>query len=264
LRIKAEVEKVVNDLCPEVVIHCAAQTNVEACEKDPDQTEQMNVLATKNITGSILGQNIKLVYISTDLVYDGIKGHFSEEDPIVPPNIYARSKLKGEEEVLKAPGTLVLRTNFFGWSVFNERSLGEWVIRNLAAQEQIKGFKDAIFSSIYTFDLAKLMDQAVQEDLSGIYNLGSGSSLSKYDFAVTIAGQLGLDASLVAPASIDNFTFKAKRSKDLSLDVSKIEKDSGIRCPLIEESIGRFSEDYQKGKPDEFKAFAVQGIKNEG
>ncbi|MCK5178865.1 MAG: SDR family oxidoreductase [Candidatus Omnitrophica bacterium] len=261
LRERPQVEEVMRSLSPDIVVHCAAQTNVEDCEGNPEKTEQINVSATRNIVDSLSGRPVKLVYISTDLVYDGIKGNFSEDDPAVPANVYARSKLGGEKEVLKVPGALVLRTNFFGWSVFKERSLGEWVISNLKAQQEIKGFTDSKFSAIYTFDLAELMDEAIQKDLSGIYNLGSGSSLSKYDFAITIAGELGLNADLVTPTSIDNFGFKARRSKDLSLVVSKLENDAGRPSVLIERSIERFTGDFRAGKLDEFHSFARQRIK---
>jgi len=255
LREKSKTEGIVRELRPDVIIHCAALTNVDICEEDIGLTEQMNVLATENIVHSMEDRDIKLIYISTDLVYDGKKGHFSENDPVGPSNAYARSKLKGEQEALKVPGAVVLRTNFFGWSVFEERSLGEWVISNLQAQREIKGFTDAIFSSIYTFDLAAVMGQAIQKNLCGIYNLGSKGSLSKYDFAVMIARQLGLDASLITPASIDDFEFKAKRSKNLSLDVRKIEKDAGITCGSIEESVKHFAEDFKKNIQEEFKSY---------
>jgi len=256
LREKSAIEEIVRELRPDVIIHCAALTNVDICEEDIDLTEQMNVLATKNIVHSMEDRGIKLIYISTDLVYDGKKGHFSENDPVGPPNAYACSKLRGEQEALKVPGALVLRTNFFGWSVFEERSLGEWVIRNLMAREKIKGFTDAVFSSIYTFDLADIMDRVIRKGLCGIYNLGSKNSCSKYDFAVMIARQLGLDASLILPASIDDFDFKAKRSKNLSLDVRKIENDAGVTCGSIEGSVKHFAEDFKMGKSDQLKAFA--------
>ena len=264
LRIKSEIEKIIHDLSPDIVIHCAAQTNVDSCEDQPDQAEQLNVRVVRNIVESLSGGSSKLIHISTDMVYDGINGNFSEDDPTGPMNVYARSKVDGEKEALKAQGALVLRTNFFGWNIYEKESLGEWVINSLSSHKEIKGFTDARFSSIYTFDLAGLMDKAIRENLFGIYNLGSGSSLSKYDFAMAIADELNFNTGLIVPTSIDNFNFKAKRSRDLSLNISKLEEDTAISGVLIEKSIERFTRDFENGIPGKFKSFAKQRVRNEG
>jgi UDP-4-amino-4,6-dideoxy-N-acetyl-beta-L-altrosamine transaminase/dTDP-4-dehydrorhamnose reductase len=255
LRVKSEAREIMGEFLPDIVIHCAAQVNVDACEEDPGQAEQLNVETTKNVVDALPAAGSKLIYISTDLVYDGVKGDFLEDDSVGPLNIYARSKISGEKEALKVPGALVLRTNFFGWNINKKESLGEWVISGLSARRTIKGFTDAKTSSIYTFDLAELMDRAIRKDLSGIYNLGSSSSLSKHDFAVAIAHKLNFDAGLVIPVSIDHFNFRAKRSKNLSLNVNKLSRSLEIAIPSLEESIDRFIHDYRNGIPRVIKSY---------
>jgi len=249
LRDAEQIRDVIETIGPDVVIHCAAQADVEICEEHPDQAETMNVAATRNVIAALSSSPAKLIYISTDLVYGGTKGDNAEEDTD-PQNVYGRTKLKGEEESLKRPGALVLRTNFFGWSIFKSRSLAEWIVQELRSQKQIKGFTDVITSTMYTFELAELTARAIEKDLAGVYNLGSADSLSKHDFAVVIADRLGFDKKLITPISVDNFDFKAKRSKNLSLNVGKLSRALGTDIPAIEVSLDRFVEDYKKGVRD--------------
>lgn len=247
LRDAEQIRRVIGAVGPDVVIHCAAQADVEICEQHPDQAEAMNVAATRNVVGALSSSPVKLIYISTDLVYGGTEGNNAEKDAAAPQNVYGRTKLKGEEEALKRPGALVFRTNFFGWSIFKSRSLAEWIIQELRSQKQIKGFADAVTSTMYTFELAELVARAIEKDLTGVYNLGSADSLSKHDFAVAIADRLGFDKTLIVPSSIDAFDFKAKRSKNLSMNVSKLSESLGARIPTIETSLDHFVEDYKKG-----------------
>lgn len=239
---------------PEIIVHCAAQADVDMCEKEPREAERLNVLGTQNLLRNLNGQMTKVIFISTDLVYDGRKGDYSENDPVNPLNCYGRTKCKAEAEVLKRRGSLVLRTNFFGWNVQDKYSLGEWVIHALIHKEKIQGFTDCFFSTIYTFELAKILDLAIKKDLSGIYNCASSTSISKYQFILEIANRLGLDKNLVKPILIDDFGFKAKRSKNLNCNTNKLAKDLSVDIPPIAHSIERFVEDFKKGIPEIIKS----------
>jgi len=130
-----DVTTLIKDFKPEVIIHCAANSDVEMCEENQEETEHINVLGTRNVANGLNGHRAKLVYISTDLVYDGKKGHFNESDPVNPLNFYGKSKYRGEQEALKAANALILRTNFFGWNILDKFSLGEWVIHELTHTE---------------------------------------------------------------------------------------------------------------------------------
>ena len=238
---------------PSILIHCASLANVDDCETNPELARKINVVATRSIVEAIADKDIKLIYISTDAVYDGIKGIFSENDPIHPLNCYGRSKFEGELEVLKKAGALILRTNLFGWNIQEKRSLGEWILVELKAGRKIGGFRDACFSTIYTMELARVIDIAIQNQLSGIYNCGSTDCCSKYDFALKIADRFGFDKALVAPISIDDFNFRAKRGKNLSLNVGKLQEALDYELPTIEQSIDEFYRDYKCGLPTEIK-----------
>jgi UDP-4-amino-4,6-dideoxy-N-acetyl-beta-L-altrosamine transaminase/dTDP-4-dehydrorhamnose reductase len=247
------LQKVLQEFAPSIIIHCASLTNVDTCETDREYTSSVNIQATKGLVECISDKNAKLIYISTDSVYDGIKGDFTEDNESNPLNYYGQSKLDGESEVRKKENSLILRTNIFGWNIQNKESLGEWVINELKADRKISGFTDAFFSSIYTFELARIMDIAIQQDLSGTYNCGASDSCSKYEFAQKIAACFHLDGKLIAPISIDDFSFKAERGKNLTLNTSKLEKKIDYRLPTIDQSIESFYKDFKCGVPAAIK-----------
>lgn len=252
---QVDIKRVISEYVPDIVIHCVALTNLDQCEENTAQCDQLNCGSTKNLVEAVRGlkKKIKLVYVSTDGVYDGEKGNFSESDRIAPRNYYGLSKYAGEQEALKIRGALVLRTNFFGWNLQDKDSLGEWMIKSLAAGKTIDGFTDAIFSSLYTLDLARIINLALQRDLAGIYNCGAHRPVSKYAFAHELAKVFGFDAALIRPRSILDHQFKAKRGVNLSLNVEKLERALGISLPTVEEGIQHFYRDYRNGLPDTMK-----------
>ena len=237
---------------PDTVIHCASLTNVDECERDQLTTRAVNVIGTRNVVQALRPQT-RLVYISTDSVYDGAKGGFKESGPVAPQNYYGISKFEGELEVLKRKGSLVLRTNIFGWNIRDKFSIAEWLLHELEAKRPVKGFKDAYFSSIYTMELARLLEAALKKGLSGIYNCASRDACSKYEFACRLAERFGLDASLIKPISIDDFGFSARRGKNLSLNTAALSRALGRHLPSIRDSIDRFYKDYKAGIPAAIK-----------
>jgi dTDP-4-dehydrorhamnose reductase len=245
---KDSIKRIINEFNPSIILHCAALTNVDQCEIEKDATEKINVLSTKHLVKCVDNKNIKLIYISTDAVYDGVRGNFSEDNNINPLNYYGLSKYEGELEIAKKENSLVFRTNIFGWNIQQKKkSLGEWVLDELKASRNINGFKDTYFSSIYTLEFARIIDIAIQRDLSGVYNCGSADSCSKYEFAIKIADCFGLEKSLIIAISIDDFNFQAKRGKILTLNINKLKRKLNYNLPSINQSIKIFHRDYKCG-----------------
>lgn len=257
LRRADSIKHIIENYDPFAVIHCASLTNVDHCENDQDNTYQTNVSSTKNIVDVINNKKTRLIYLSTDSVYDGDAGSFCETDCINPLNYYGRTKYEGELEALKTENAIVLRTNLFGWNIQDKRSLGEWIIDELKKGNKIQGFTNAKFSTIYTFELARVIELIIAQKLTGIYNCGGADVCSKYDFALKIATLFDFDSSLIEPINIDHYKFTAKRGKDLSLNVTKLEKDLNYKLPTIDQSIDRFYRDYKRGLQNELKKQVV-------
>jgi len=251
-----EIEEVFNLYSPDIIIHCASLTNVDYCEINQERTYQVNVAATRNLVKR--SQNSKFIYISSDSAYEGVKGDYRESEiSDIQMNYYGKTKLEGEKSVNQLDNALVLRTNIFGWNYQEKESIGEWIVNKLTADQEINGFKDARFSSIYTMEFARIISILIKNDICGTYNCASADSVSKYDFAVKIAQKFGLKEALVKPISIDTFPFKAKRGKNLSLNIDKIKKTINYNMPDMDYSIDQFYRDYRSGLPLKIKNEAI-------
>jgi perosamine synthetase len=249
-----DLKEILDSFSPDVIIHCASLTEIDKCETDREKTKKINVTATGDIVKALDGDiSVKLIYISSDSVYDGVKGDYSETDEINPQNYYGVTKYEGEVEVRRHPNHLILRTNIFGWNFQDKRSLGEWILFELKSGNRINCFKDAGFSTIYTLELARIVEIAIRNNLTGTFNCGASDSTSKYEFAVNLSDLFGLDKSLINPISIDDFSFSAKRGKNLTLNVKNLQKELGYRLPTIDQSLDAFYRDYFCGIPDEIK-----------
>lgn len=238
---------------PDVVLHCASLTDIDSCEKHKELTKLVNSIGTSHLVQACKSPKIKLVYISTDSVYDGSKGNFKETDKVHSPNYYGVSKAEGEQAVLKKKNSVILRTNIFGWNIQEKYSIAEWILYELLKHRLIKGFKNVYFSSIYTFEFARIVEQILSKELTGIYNCASKTSLSKYEFACALTKRLHFNHDLIEPIDINDFPFTARRGKNLTMNMDKLSRDLGLELPTIEESLDNFCRDYTQGLADIIK-----------
>ncbi len=249
----SETRKLICRLRPDLVIHCASRTDVDKMEDEKEEAWQANVLTTRVLLDVLRDSEAKFVHISTDSVYSEGKGPFKEEGPLTPCNWYGETKFESEKLVLDRAKSLVLRTNLYGWNILNKRSLAEWFLERLQNNQQTNGFSDARFSSIYTFLLAEILEKCIKRDLEGVYNCACRDSWTKSEFGVRIADRFGLNPLLVLPVSMDHSGLKAKRGKDLSLCVDRLEMDLGEPLPTMLESLDRFFSDWKKGISGQIK-----------
>ena len=110
------IRAIIDEFQPEVIVHCASLTNIDLCELDKSTANALNVEATRRLVQSVDGRTAKIIYISTDAVYDGVNGNFSESDPVIPRNYYGQSKYEGELEVSKRKNSLIVYLPSKRWS----------------------------------------------------------------------------------------------------------------------------------------------------
>lgn len=260
--IEGAVEKTIFETQPDAIIHCAAMANIDTCEKNPLMARQINGEIPGKIAFLARKHQIRLIHISTDAVFDGVdcgKEGYREEDPTNPNNVYAQTKLLGEQNVLNQnPEALVARVNFYGWSVTQSRSLGEIFFHNLAAKKPMMGFTDVFFCTLYVQNLVCILNQLIQMDVSGLYHVFSSDYQSKYDFGVSIAQRFGLDASLISPVSWKDSGLAAKRSPNLIMNTDKLQRLLGISLPTQKECLNDFYQAYQDGLPELLKQIGLQ------
>ena len=247
---KDSIESSISAARPDFVVHCAAETRVDFCEENTVSALTVNAGGTKALSKVCQKLGAKLIYISTDSVYEGTKNNYTETDIPNPKNVYGKSKLYGEIAVKKhAYNHLIFRTNIYGWNLRPKLSLAEWVLeRARNGSEKIPGFTDIIFSPILVNDLANIIDQSIKQDLCGIYNAGGKDACSKYDFARMICSVFGMSTELVRKATSDGMNFTARRPRNTSMDVSRlIQAIGGDLVPSVHKCVIRFYELWQNG-----------------
>lgn len=242
------ITKVYKEFQPEAVIHTAAMTNVDLCEEKPEEAFKVNAAGSKNLVQACENWKTKLVYISTDYVFDGEKGNYNETDEPRPLSIYAQSKLAGEKEVTRLSEALIFRCTIYGWHLDRQKSIPEWVIDNLEKKKKIKAFTDRIISPIYTGDLSKIIIEALKKNLRGIYHTASKEAVSVYHFAFKVAEVFELDKDLIEGGRMDEVTLKARRPKNSSLSPKKIEKTLAMEMPSVESGLRKMKEEKELGK----------------
>jgi dTDP-4-dehydrorhamnose reductase len=229
--------------------------NVDDCEKHPSDAERVNAVLPGELAAAAKKHNIKMMHISTDAVFDGQTGNYTEEEVPNPLSVYARTKREGELAVLNSnPDALVMRVNFYGWSISGTRSLAEFFVNNLSAGKDVKGFTDIRFCPMMVLDLAATLVEAVEKELSGIYHCVGPQSMSKFDFGVSIARQFGFDEKMVLPASVTDGGLAAARSPNLTLSTRKLAAALGHPLPAFAQGLIKFHDQYRHGFPELIKS----------
>lgn len=254
---KGMIDRLLEDIQPNVIVNCAALANVDDCEKRPADALKVNAAMPGDLARAAMKHKVKLVHISTDAVFDGQRGNYSEIDEPNPLSVYARTKRDGEIRVLDAnPESLMARVNFYGWSISGTRSLAEFFVNNLAAGKPVKGFTDVLFCPMMVLDLVAILVEAVENDLKGIYHCVGPQSMSKFDFGVEIARQFGFDETLVNPASVIDGGLTAARSPNLSISTKKLRDMLGHPLPAFKPGLAKFHDQYRHGFPELIKSMA--------
>ena len=193
----------IEQIKPDFIIHCAALTNVDYCEDRPDEAYNQNVLASVNIAEIAKRIGAHLIHISTDSVFDGEEGNYKEEDTPNPINVYGKTKLEAERQILSVhPHSCIVRTNIYGWNKRDKFSLAEWMLNKLTNNEELRGLNDIYFSPILVNDLTEVLFELQERRHEGIIHIAGRETCSKLDFAYRIAEVFDLDKSLIKPVSI--------------------------------------------------------------
>lgn len=228
----------------QAVIHCAALSHPDTCEQHPQQAQTVNVLGTRRLMEG-LGDQGRFVYLSTDLVFDGAKGNYVEDDSTNPVNEYARGKRRAEEYVLSRSNSMVLRlSKVFGWgSPFHDCFL-DWVRSRFEKQQQVPLFHDQYRSFVYIGMVVRALECLIAaHPHHNLYHLGGSQRLSRLDLGELFAQTFGFDRSLISPVSVESVGGQAARGKDCSLDSSRLTEELGFQNRSVSEELQRMKEE---------------------
>ncbi|MAT42539.1 MAG: hypothetical protein CL609_09375 [Anaerolineaceae bacterium] len=250
------VERVIDQVKPDVVVHCAAMANVDLCETEPERAYLINADVPSQFSKITKDRSIQFVHISTDAVFDGVEGNYTEKDDPNPLGVYAQTKLTAEHYVMaENPQAIVARVNFYGWSISGRRSLSEFFFNHLSEKKRMMGFTDVYFCPLLVNDLVDILMEMIEKGLSGLYHTLSSECLTKYDFGLAIAEKFGLEQNLIDPVSVYESGLKAARSPNLTLSTEKLSSALGHALPDQAESLTRFYALYQQGLREKIQSF---------
>lgn len=198
---------------PAVIINAAAYTDVDACEVHQTKAQAVNVGAVKNLVKACQGRNIRLVHLSTDYIFDGENGPYSEDDPPNPVSFYGKTKLESEN-VVRQGGIdfLIVRTNvLYGFGRKVKRNFLLWLLDRLSTGEKVKIANDQFSNPTLADNLSQCILEMVDGDLTGVIHIGGSDYLSRYDFALKVAEKFGFENTDISPIKTEMLKQKAKR-----------------------------------------------------
>ena len=221
---KKRVNELVKEIQPDTVINAAAKRNTRYCENNPDEAYKINVEGTKNIVDACKTINAKLVFFSSDQVFDGTKGRYSEEDELSPLNTYGKQKAMAEEIITdNLENWLILRaSHIYAWSPGSDNFIS-WVIDELKSGREIQISYDQFVTPIHVENFVDIVIKLLERDRRGIYHVGEGECLTKYEFVKRIKETFRFDEAIIKPISSEALNQDTVRPKNNCLDLTKIQ-----------------------------------------
>jgi len=243
---KELVNEIFKRIKPDVIVHAATLTDVDKCELNKELAWKINVKATKNIVEAARATGSFLIYISTDYVFNGEKGNYSESDKPDPINYYGLTKLKAEEFV-KAQGEFCIArpSVIYGATpAAGKVNFALWIIDALSKGQRIKIVTDQRNTPTLNNSLADMTLEVIERRLTGTFHLCGATRISRFEFAQLIAEIFDLDKSLIDPAKSSQFRWPAKRPLDSSLDTSKAQKILQNKPVEINEALKKLKSEF--------------------
>lgn len=236
---REEVKDLCYDFYPDVIVNAAAFTNVDLSETEREKAWKTNVKGVEYIAEVSRVIDSHIIHISTDYIFDGKKGPYSEKDKPNPLGYYARTKL-ASENVLHISGTYytILRTNVLYGIAHNSRpDYVRWVVNSLRERQKIRIVTDQINNPTFIDDLIQAISKVIEYKKYGIFNIGGKEFLSRYDFTIDIADFFNLDKSLIYPITTEELHQPAPRPLKSGLIILKAQTQLGYKPHSINESL---------------------------
>lgn len=233
LRDVSQCARLFQSYSPTHVIHCAALTQTDKCEQDPALAFAVNSQATANLLHCAAQQSRApfFLQISTDLVFDGHKGYYCEQDPTNPIQVYGRSKLQAELEVSSYGGSWAIMrcALMYGSPAPDRPSFLDWMLKGIR-KAQVALFADEYRTPVLVHDAAGLASSICEKESQGIFHCGGSQRLSRLELGELVADVFGLPRDNIKRTLLANTKVSAPRPVDVSLNIAKASAQLGF-CP---------------------------------
>jgi dTDP-4-dehydrorhamnose reductase len=230
----------VRELRPDVLIHAAAQTHVDRCEDEPEEAFRINASGSETAALACREAGARMVYVSTEYVFDGRSGPYAEDDEPRPLGVYARSKFRGEQLAAAALEDLVVArtTVLFGRHCLQTPNFATWLVGELRAGRPVRVVRDQVGSPTFVDNLAEMLGALALSDVRGIWNTVGRDVMSRHDFALATCRVFDLPANLVTPVLTEELGQKAPRPLRAGLRMEKFRsRFPGIEVKGVKEAL---------------------------
>lgn len=236
---KDEVKDAVKKYLPDIIINTAAFTNVDGCETERELSWKVNVDAVKNFIIASRINSSKIIHISTDYVFDGKTGNYSETSKPAPLSYYGKSKLAGENALITSgiDFTIIRTMIIYGTGKNLRPNFAVWLINMLSENNQVKIVDDQFGMPTMVDDLGWALVKIVDLNKSGIYHVCGSEYCSRFEFAVKLAEVFKLNENLIMPVKTGDLNQAAERPMNSSFILLKAETDLGIKPLNVTEGL---------------------------
>ena len=241
----AEVDRVIALTRPDVIIHTAAMTNVDQCEAEKDACWKLNVTAVEHLIAVCRKYSVFLEHVSTDFVFDGTAGPYTETDEPNPVSFYGWSKFASEKAVIASGIRSAIARTVLVYGIAHDMSRSNiilWVKKSLEDGKAIKVVMDQFRTPTLAEDLAMGCFLIAQQQAEGIFHISGKDFLTPYDMALMTADYFKLDKSLIAPTDASSFTQPARRPPRTGFDLTKSRNILGYEPRSFQEGIAILAE----------------------
>lgn len=227
---------------PEVVVHAAAVGDLDQCERNPEEATRVNVEGTAHVARAARQVGARLLYLSTDMVYDGGQGNYVEDDAAHPLMWYGQTKLEAEARArMLCEDAVILRLALlYGRGHIARPSFSDWLATRLRTGQEVPLFIDQYRSPLFIVQAAEVIGRLVQEPgVRGLFNLGGGERIDRYAFGRTFCQVYGFSTDLLRPVRMEAVGQAARRPRDCSMISAKLSARLSLRLLTVREGLER-------------------------
>jgi len=238
-------EALVAEVGPDVLIHLLARSRGEACAEKSKLARRINTEVTLRLGAAARDRGIATIFTSTDLVFDGRRGDYTERSRPSATGVYARTKIEAEEALREVFAGCEDRLTVFrlalsyGWSDAKHPGPIGWIVHSLREGKPVTLFRDEFRNPLFVGDISRAATDAIEKGISGLYHLAGRDKMDRYTMGVLIAERFGLDAGLCLSGSVEDYTGAEPRSPDCSMRTEKFQRVFGWRPIGVEEGLSR-------------------------
>ena len=243
-----DIKSLLDNTKPDIIIHTTAVSKPDFCEKNRNLAKLINVDATERLAYWAKENGTRFIFTSSDMVFDGKKGSYAEDDKVIPTSYYAETKVLCEQKITELHfNSVIVRVAWtYGFGITRNDAFFEKMVSAIKNNEPIRLFVDQFRTPIFVNNLAEAILELAENDYTGIINLSGGQRISRWDFGLLTCKILALSINNLKPGSMFNFPGAASRPQDISMKNDLAKKFLNVKFLNCTEGLLQLKETMQQ------------------